>query len=79
MAEGKVFIMSPAFALATLIELAIGGLLVYGFMYEDKVIWFEQTIRRIVLGNLRRIIRISKIKKAKKKGLKIYVNSKKAS
>ena len=38
MAEGKVFIMSPAFALATLIELAISGLLIYGFMYEDKVI-----------------------------------------
>ena len=79
MAEGKVFIMSSAFALTTLIELAISGLLIYGFMHEDKVIWFEQTIRRIVLGNLRRIIRISKIKKAKKKGLKIYVNSKKAS
>ena len=73
MAEGKVFIMSPAFALATLIELAISGLLIYGFMYEDKVIWFEQTIKRIVLGNLRRIIRISKIKKAKKKGLKIAI------
>lgn len=71
--------MSLSFAIATLIELAISCLLVYGFMYEDKVIWFEQTIRRIVLGNLRRIIRISKIKKAKKKGLKIYVNSKKAS
>lgn len=71
--------MSSAFAITTLIELGIGGLLVYGFMYEDKVIWFEQTIKRIILGNLRRIIRMSKIKKAKKKGLKIYVNSKKAS
>lgn len=66
MAEGKVFSMSPSFALATFIELAFAGLLIYGFMYEDKVVWFEQTVKRIVLGNLRRIIRISKIKKAKK-------------
>jgi hypothetical protein len=53
--------MSTTFAITTLIELAIATLLVYGFMYEEKVIAFEQAIKRIVIGNTRRIIR--KIKK----------------
>ena len=46
--------MSTAFVISTLIELAIAGLLIYGFMHEDKVIRFEQNIKRIVVGNYRR-------------------------
>lgn len=49
--------MSAAFAIRTLIELAVGILLVYGFMHEDKMIEFEQNIKRIVIGNIRRCIR----------------------
>jgi hypothetical protein len=51
--------MSTTFAITTFIELAISILLVYGFMHEDKVIAFEQAIKRIVIGNIRRTIRIS--------------------
>lgn len=57
--------MSTTFAVTTLIELAIAGLLVYGFMHEDKVIGFEQAIKRIVLGNIRRAIRIRNERKGK--------------
>ena len=50
--------MSTTFVIATLIELAIAGLLIYGFMHEDKVIKFEQNIIRIVVGNYRRYKRM---------------------
>lgn len=56
--------MSTTFAITTLIELAVAILLVYGFMHEDKVIAFEQSIKRIVVGNIRRAIRIRNHKKA---------------
>lgn len=49
--------MSTTFAVTTLIELAIAVLLVYGFMHEDKVIAFEQAVKRIVVGHYRRIKR----------------------
>ena len=55
--------MSTTFAITTFIELLVSGLLIYGFMYEDKVISFEQAVKRIVLGNLRRFIRIQKQKR----------------
>ena len=57
--------MSTTFAITTLIELAIAVLLVYGFMHEDKVIAFEQNVKRIVLGNIRRAIRIRNERKGK--------------
>ena len=59
--------MSTQFAVQTLIELAIGLLLVYGFIHEDKVISFEQNVKRIVVGNIRRIIRISRQKREVKR------------
>ena len=70
--------MSTTFAITTLIELAIAGLLVYGFMYEDKVIAFEQAARRIVLGNIRRAIRIHNHKKAVARGehLRLHTSAK---
>lgn len=55
--------MSTEFAVQTLIELFIGILLVYGFMHEEKFIAFEQNVKRIVIGNIRRIIRISRQKR----------------
>ena len=57
--------MSTTFAITTLIELAIAILLVYGFMHEDKVIGFEQNVKRIVIGNIRRAIRIRNDRKGK--------------
>ena len=57
--------MSTLFAVQTLIELGVAVLLVYGFMHEDKIIAFEQAVKRIVLGNIRRAIRIRNQKKAK--------------
>lgn len=39
--------MSVAFALKTLIELALILLLVYGFYHEDKVIAFERNVKKI--------------------------------
>ena len=63
--------MSTTFAITTLIELAVAGLLIYGFMHEDKVIAFEETVKRIVIGNIRRAIRIHNYKKAVKMGLTI--------
>ena len=66
--------MTTTFAITTLIELAAAILLVYGFMHEDKVIAFEQAIKRIVLGNIRRAIRIHNHKKAVERGehLRVY-------
>lgn len=57
--------MSTTFAITTLIELAIAILLVYGFVHEDKVIGFEQNVKRIVIGNIRRAIRIRNERKGK--------------
>ena len=68
--------MSTTFAITTLIELAVAILLVYGFMHEDKVIAFEQAIKRIVIGNIRRAIRIRNHKKAVARGehLRLHTN-----
>lgn len=60
--------MSTTFAITTFIELAVAGLLIFGFMHEDKVIAFEQNIKRIVIGNIRRAIRIRNHKKAVARG-----------
>ena len=60
--------MSATFAITTLIELAVSILLVYGFMHEEKFIAFEQAVKRIVIGNIRRAIRIRNHKKAVARG-----------
>ena len=54
--------MSKVFAITTLIELVIAILLIIGFMYEKEIVWFEQNVKRIVIGNTRRIIRKTKNK-----------------
>ena len=61
--------MSTQFAIHTLIELAVACLIVYGFMHEDKLIAFEQAVKRIVIGNIRRAIRIHENKKASNRRL----------
>ncbi len=68
--------MSATFAITTLIELAVSILLIYGFMHEEKVIAFEQAVKRIVLGNIRRAIRIRNHKKAVARGehLRLHTN-----
>lgn len=55
--------MSAANVEATVIEAIIGGLLILGFMYEEKVIAFEQNIKRVVVGNFKRCIRKIKLKR----------------
>ena len=72
--------MSTTFAITTFIELLVSGLLIYGFMHEDKVIAFEQAVRRIVLGHIRRAIRIHNHKKAVQRGehLRVYSSQTKA-
>lgn len=58
--------MSTTFAITTFIELLVSGLLIYGFMHEDKVIAFEQAVKRIVIGHIRRFIRKRRQKKLDK-------------
>jgi hypothetical protein len=65
--------MSTTFAITTLIELAVAILLVYGFMHEDKVIAFEQAVKRIVIGNIRRAIRIKNHKKTVERGEHLHL------
>lgn len=67
--------MTTAFAIRTLIELAVSLLLIYGFMHEEKVIAFEQAVKRIVIGNIRRYNRIKNHKKAVERGEHLHLHS----
>ena len=67
--------MSATFAITTLIELAVGILLVYGFMHEEKFIAFEQAVKRIVIGNIRRAIRVRNHKKAVARGEHLHLHT----
>lgn len=49
--------MSVNNAILTVFEIAVSGLLIYGFMNENKIIAFEQDIKRIIKGNYKRIKR----------------------
>ena len=57
--------MSTETAITILIDFAASCLLIYGFIHEDKVIDFEQNLKRIIIGNIRRAIRIKKERKGK--------------
>jgi hypothetical protein len=59
--------MSTEFYTVSIIEALVSLLLIYGFMHEDKVIKFEQNIKRIILGNYRRYKRLRKKNQAKAK------------
>ena len=55
--------MSREFAIITLIEYFVCCIVIYGYMHEDKVITFEQNVKRIVVGNYRRYKRMRGNKK----------------
>ena len=46
--------MTAALAIRSALELAFILLLIYGFIKEDKLIAFEQKVRRIIVVNYRR-------------------------
>ena len=46
--------MTTQHIIQTLVELCFISLLILGYLYEGKVINFEQNIKRIVVGNYRR-------------------------
>ena len=73
--------MSTNFAIATFLEILASGLLIFGLIHEDKVIMFEQAVKRIVLGNIRRAIRIHNHKKAVARGehLRLHTSQKRVS
>lgn len=50
--------MSAEFVLRTLLEFSAIVLLIVGYIYEEKVIAFEQTCKRIVVGNIKRYMRL---------------------
>lgn len=68
--------MTTAFAIRSLIEFAAIILLIFGFIHEEKVIAFEQAVKRIVIGNIRRYVRIKNHKKAVARGEHLRLQSK---
>ena len=58
--------MTTAFAIRTLVEFGAILLLIFGFINEEKVIEFEQNIKRIIVGNYRRYKKLQQQKKADK-------------
>ncbi len=60
--------MSTSFAIMTIIEFIACVLLIWGFAHEEKFIRFEYNIKRIVIGNIRRAIRVRNHKKRIAKG-----------
>lgn len=68
--------MTTAFAVRTIVEFIFAALLIYGFIHEEKVIAFEQSVKRIVIGNIRRYIRIRNHKKTVVRGEHLRVVTK---
>ena len=58
--------MSSTHIAVTLIEFIVFGLLIYGFTHEEKVVAFEENVKRIVIGNYRRFKRIRNERKVAK-------------
>lgn len=67
--------MTTAFVIRSLIEFAAIILLIVGYIYEEKVIAFEQAVKRIVIGNIRRYIRIKNHKKAVARGEHLHLHT----
>ena len=58
--------MSTTFAIRTILEIIIAFTVLYlYFNYQQEFIAFEQNVKRIVLGNIRRAIRIRNERKGK--------------
>lgn len=49
--------MSTQHTITTILELFVSALLIYGFMNEEKIVIFEQNIKRIIKGHYHRIKR----------------------
>lgn len=60
--------MTTASMISILVDFLAVALLLYGFINEEKVIDFEMHVKRIVIGNIRRYIRIKNHKKAVSRG-----------
>lgn len=56
--------MTTASMISILVDFLAVAFLIYGFINEEKVIEFEMNLRRIVLGNIRRAVRMRNRKKA---------------
>lgn len=67
--------MTTASIISILVDFLAVALLLYGFINEEKVIDFEMAVRRIVIGNIRRYIRIKNHKKAVAKGEHLHLHS----
>lgn len=69
--------MTTASIISILVDFLAVALLLYGFINEEKVIDFEMALKRIIVGNFRRYIRIRNRKKAVARGehLHLYSNS----
>lgn len=65
--------MSTAFAIRTILEFIVGALLIYGFIHEEKVIAFEQSVKRIVIGNIRHYVRVKNHQNAIARGMHLHL------
>lgn len=64
--------MTVTSAISIMVDFLAVALLIYGFINEEKVIRFEMAIKRIVLGNIRRMVRIRNYKKAVANGQHLH-------
>lgn len=56
--------MSTLHTIQTLLELIVSGLIIYGFIHEDKVIAFEQRLKRKIKRKIYNfIVRIEEVTK----------------
>lgn len=70
--------MTTASIISILVDFLAVALLLYGFINEEKVIDFEMNVKRIVIGNIRRYIRIKNHKKAVARGEHLHLHLKNA-
>ncbi len=71
--------MTTASIISILVDFLAVALLLYGFINEEKVIDFEMNVKRIVIGNIRRYIRIKNHKKAVARGEHLRLHSNNAN
>lgn len=71
--------MSAAFAISTVIEFLVAGLLIFGFIHEEKVVAFEQAVKRIIIGNIKHYIRTQNRKRAVERGEHLRIVKKRKS
>lgn len=71
--------MTTASIISILVDFLAVALLLYGFINEEKVIDFEMNVKRIIVGNIRRYIRIKNHKKAVARGEHLHIHSNNAN